>query len=127
MAYKRGGVYHYRFMWYGRLIRKSTHVSNKRDAEQIEAAERTRLAKGEVGINKKPKSPTLERALSVASMNRELATLRRMLRLAQEWMLDRVPRIRLLRGERQRDFVLSHRLEPQYLDATPHPSRTWPS
>jgi len=31
----------------------------------------------------------------------ELATLRRLLRLAQEWkVLARVPRIRLLRGER---------------------------
>ena len=32
---------------------------NKRDAEQIEAAERTRLAKGEVGIKQKPRGPTL--------------------------------------------------------------------
>ena len=39
------------------------------------------------------------RPLSPASVNRELATLRRLLRLAQEWkILDRVPRIRLLRG-----------------------------
>ena len=41
--------------------------------------------------------------LPVASINRELATLRRFLRLAQEWrLLDRIPRIRLLRGERNR-------------------------
>ena len=34
-----------------------------------------------------------------ASVNRELATLRRMLRLAQEWkVIDRVPRIRMLEG-----------------------------
>lgn len=50
------------------------------------------------------------RPLSPASVNRELATLRRLLRLAQEWkVLDRVPRIRLLRGERNREFVLSQR------------------
>jgi integrase len=62
------------------------------------------------------------RPLSPASVNRELATLRRLLRLAQEWkVLDRVPRIRLLRGERNRDFVLSHRAEPIYLEATPQP------
>ena len=62
------------------------------------------------------------RPLSPASVNRELATLRRLLRLAQEWkVLDRVPRIRLLRGERIRDFVLSHQLEPKYLEATPQP------
>jgi integrase len=64
------------------------------------------------------------RPLSPASVNRELATLRRLLRLAQEWkVIDRVPRIRLLRGERIRDFVLSHRLEPKYLEAAPQPLR----
>jgi integrase len=62
------------------------------------------------------------RPLSPASVNRELATLRRLLRLAQEWkVLDRVPRIRLLRGERNRDFVLSHRQQPKYLEAAPQP------
>jgi integrase len=64
------------------------------------------------------------RPLSPASVNRELATLRRLLRLAQEWkVLDRVPRIRLLRGERNREFVLSHALEPKYLEAAPQPLR----
>ena len=64
------------------------------------------------------------RPVSPASVNRELATLRRLLRLAQEWkVLDRVPRIRLLRGERNRDFVLSHGLEPKYLEAAPQPLR----
>jgi integrase len=64
------------------------------------------------------------RPISPASVNRELATLRRLLRLAHEWkVLDRVPRIRLLRGERNREFVLSHRLEPKYLEATPQPLR----
>ena len=64
------------------------------------------------------------RPLSPASVNRELATLRRLLRLAQEWkVLDRVPRIRLLRGERNREFVLSHLLEPKYLEAAPQPLR----
>jgi integrase len=64
------------------------------------------------------------RPLAPASVNRELATLRRLLRLAQEWkVLDRVPRIRLLRGERNREFVLSHRLEPKYLESAPQPLR----
>jgi integrase len=57
-------------------------------------------------------------------MNRELATHRRLLRLAQERrLLDRIPRIRLLRGERNREFVLSHALEPKYLEAAPQPLR----
>jgi len=64
------------------------------------------------------------RPLSVASINRELATLRRLLRLAQEWrLLDRIPRIRLLRGEHNREFVLSHAVEPRYLATAPQPLR----
>jgi integrase len=65
-----------------------------------------------------------KRAVSPASVNRELATLRRLLRLAQEWkVLDRVPRIRMLRGERNREFILSHGSEPGYLEAAPQPLR----
>jgi len=56
------------------------------------------------------------------TVNRTLATLRRALRMAQEWrLIDRVPRIRLLPGEHNREFVLSHELEPVYLAATPQP------
>src|SRR5271157_936333 len=59
-----------------------------------------------------------------ATVNRELATLRRMLRLAHEWKeINRVPKIRLLNGERIRDFVLSRRLEEAYLDACAQPLR----
>jgi len=57
-----------------------------------------------------------------ATVNRELATLRRILRLAYEWKeLQRVPRIRLLTGERTRDFVLSPQAEAIYLGACPQP------
>jgi integrase len=56
------------------------------------------------------------------STNRELATLRRALRLAQEWkVLNRVPRIRELPCERIREFVLNRELEPTYLEACPSP------
>jgi integrase len=59
-----------------------------------------------------------KRPLSPASVNRELATLRRLLRLAQEWkVIDRVPRIRLLRGEREREFVFDRQTERLYLTA----------
>lgn len=185
--YKRGNTWWYEFYFDGQRIRSSTKQSNKRVAEQMEAAKKTQFAKGEVGIQERKKAPTLaefgpkferaietlcadkpetitfykeklrrlvadrqiaglrldaideavidgykqrrtrqksryKRPLSPASVNRELATLRRMLRLAQEWkMLDRVPRIRMLRGERNRDFVLSHQLQPKYLDAAPEP------
>ncbi len=180
-VYKRGNVYWYKFVWNGELIQKSTKLRNMREAEKIEAAKRTALAKGEVGIKEKPTSPTLadfapkftaaiettcaekpatitfykaklkplvkhlgdlrldeieegpieqytqmrakvksrrKRALSPASVNRELATLRRLLRLAHEWkMLDRVPRIHLLRGEQQREFTLNRQQETLYLDS----------
>lgn len=57
-----------------------------------------------------------------ATVNRALATLRRALRLAQEWrVIDRIPRIRLLPGERNREFVLSHDQEAAYLKAAPQP------
>src|ERR1019366_6548688 len=57
-----------------------------------------------------------------ATVNRELATLRRLLRLAQEWKeINRVPKIRLLSGERIRDFVLSRGLEEAYLAACAQP------
>jgi integrase len=58
---KRGacGVYWYKFMWQGKLIRESTKQGNDKVARQMEAAHRTSLAKGEVGIREKKPSPTL--------------------------------------------------------------------
>jgi integrase len=57
-----------------------------------------------------------------ATVNRELATLRRILRLTYEWKeIQRVPCIRLLNGERTRDFVLSRKQEQMYLAACPQP------
>lgn len=59
-------------------------------------------------------------SVAPATCNRELATLRRALRLAAEWKLIlRAPRIRLLKGECERDFVLSHGDEARYLLACP--------
>ncbi len=44
--------------------------------------------------------------------------------VAQEWrVIDRVPRIHLLPGERIREFVLSHQQEQPYLEAVPQPLR----
>src|SRR5271166_6007619 len=54
-VYKRGRVWWYRFTWRAEAIRESTKQTNKRVAEQIEAAHKTSLAKGEVGIrDRKP-------------------------------------------------------------------------
>src|SRR5712671_6114344 len=49
----------YKFTWNGAPIRESTKQTNKRVAEQIEAAHRTALAKGEVGIRDQKPVPTL--------------------------------------------------------------------
>ncbi len=53
------GVYWYKFMWQGLLVRESTKQGNDRVARQMESAHRTSLAKGEVGIREKKPAPTL--------------------------------------------------------------------
>src|ERR1700678_3613609 len=50
----------YKFTWKGEPIRESTKQTNKRVAEQIEAAHKTSLAKGEVGIRDRVKVPSLK-------------------------------------------------------------------
>jgi integrase len=180
----------YKFEFNGREIRKTTKQSNKRVAESIEAAAKTALAKGEVGIVEKKPVPTLaafadERFLpfvrtsrgdgdpeedkaagkerhrttvfyettvrnlktfpklaklpldritseilgeyaafrragnEVSTVNRELATVRRIFNLAQEWgsVTTRLPRVRLLPGENGRIRVLSAEEVEKYLDA----------
>lgn len=62
--------------------------------------------------------------VAVATINRELATLRRILYLAHDWNeIAAVPRIKMLKGERSREFVLSHQQEQIYLEAAPQPLR----
>ena len=58
---KRGtcGVYWYKFMWSGRLVRESTKQRNDKVARNMESAHRTSLAKGEVGIREKKPSIAL--------------------------------------------------------------------
>jgi integrase len=177
----------YKFTWNGEQIRESTKQTNKRVAEQIEAAHRTSLAKGEVGIRDKKPAPTLAafadndflpfvrssksekpntirfyensignlkayrkladvpldaithdeihgfimnrqgqrqqrrggKALEVSTINRDLATLRRMFHLAEEWGTVRtiLPKVKLLPGENQRERVLSVEEESTYLEA----------
>jgi integrase len=178
--FKRGSVYWFHFMFAGEHVQQSTKQGNPRVARQIEAARRTALAKGEVGIEERKPAPMFRpfsqrfldhvgarhenkpqtvafyaaklnrllayapiggarldkidegviegyvvarrAAVGPATVNRELATLRRMLRLAHEWKeIQRVPRIRLLSGERTREFVLSRHQETIYLGTCPQP------
>src|SRR5690349_11660073 len=53
------GVYWYKFMWQGKLVRESTKQGNDKVARQMEAAHRTSLAKGEVGIRDRKAVPIL--------------------------------------------------------------------
>ena len=56
------------------------------------------------------------KGLQVASINRELQVLRRLLHLAAEWgFVEQVPKVRMLSGERHREFVLSPDEEGKYL------------
>ncbi len=53
--YKRGNTYWYEFVFEGRRVRRSALTKSRKAARMIEAAYRTKLAKGEVGIEE-PKS-----------------------------------------------------------------------
>ncbi len=57
--FKRGRIYWYHFVFNGQHIQESSKQGNPRVARQIEAAHRTSLAKGEVGIREHKKVPTL--------------------------------------------------------------------
>jgi integrase len=59
MIYKRGQTYWYKFTWQGKQFRHSTKQGNDKVARQMEAAHRTSLAKGEVGIRERKQSTTL--------------------------------------------------------------------
>ena len=61
--FKRGSVYWYHFLWDGRHIQRSTKQGNPRVARQIEAAYKTALAKGEVGITERKKAPGFKAAM----------------------------------------------------------------
>jgi integrase len=177
--FKRGKIYWYHFVFNGRHIQESTKQGNPRVARQIEAAHRTSLAKGEVGIRerrtialreflkedflpyveaqfKAAKPATLryyqygaatlqasplselnlheitdqharqyaaKRAkLSPSTVNCGLRTLRRALSLAYQWdKLDRMPKLSLAKGERQRERVLSDTEIALYLEACAQP------
>lgn len=178
-------VWWYAFQFNGERIRESSKTTNKRTAEQIQAAHRTSLAKGRVGIVSREPAPALKdfapqfeeqikvecaskpqtiefyrsklsfllkheplasarldaideeaidgyirhrtrqvsrrgTLLSPASVNRELAVLRRLLRVARKWkLIESAPGIKMLDGEQEREFVLSPAQEKLYLGAAP--------
>ena len=58
--YRRGEIWWYNFVHNGEHIQKSTRQKNQRVARTLEAAHRTRLAKGEAGIHDRKPIPTLK-------------------------------------------------------------------
>jgi integrase len=74
--------------------------------------------------NSNYKKPDGAATLKVATVNRELEVLRRMLRLALEWkLLGVIPKIRRQPGEEGRDRVVSHAEECTYLAVATQPLR----
>ena len=178
-VYKRGKVWWFKFTFNGEQFRESTKQTNKRVAEQIEAARKTGLAKGDVGIRDRKPCPTLAEfaekefipfvekhskekprtiefykmrvtrlktfprlwgtklddiraedisayvgarqvlEMQTSTINRDLATLRRMFKLAMEWERPSkvLPKVRLLSGENRRERVVTPREEMAYMDA----------
>jgi len=60
-----------------------------------------------------------EDGMQISTINRDLATVRRIFHLAQEWgrVTAVLPRVRMLPGERQRERVLTTEEEQKYLEA----------
>lgn len=60
-----------------------------------------------------------------ATINRALSVIRRALYLAEEWkMIDRAPKVKMLEGERQREFVLTGPQRDQFIGGLPEPCKT---
>ncbi len=63
-----------------------------------------------------------ERTRSVATVNRWRATLRKALRMARRWkVIQTVPEIPRLKGERERSFVFTEALRKKYDELAPEP------
>src|SRR5579872_698331 len=50
----KSGNYFYDFWWNGHRVKESTHQKNRQLARQMEAARKTDLARGEVGLERRP-------------------------------------------------------------------------
>ncbi len=57
--FKRSTTYWYEFVFRGQRIRKSTRQRNRNTARELEAAHRSALVRGELGIKVKADAPTL--------------------------------------------------------------------
>ncbi|MGH9497794.1 MAG: tyrosine-type recombinase/integrase [Terriglobales bacterium] len=60
--------------------------------------------------------PANAKTISVTTINHNLRTLRRVLHLAQEWeVIARAPKVKLLKGENQREYVLADEIIEKFI------------
>jgi len=181
---KRGRVYWYDFYFRGKRFQCSSRQGNRRVAQELEAAHKTRLLASKLGVKEQPSAPTFREfimgrfepwaratfehsspktwtgwyrtnlrallaydrlanrsldeitsehaadfaahreteKLQPSSINSSLRVLRRALRMAAEWgVISSIPKIKLLRGERHRERVLTAEEEARYLAAAREP------
>ena len=117
-----------------RSDRRETHDFYERRYDELLAYDGFRCAVSEIDEQKVDAFRTWKQSqvsrfgkvYSTASVNRCLATLKRALRLAYRWrMIDRVPQLSLLNGERQKDAVLYRECEHEFLGNAPDTLRTY--
>jgi integrase len=65
------------------------------------------------------------REVAPATVNRSLAAVRRAMYLSYDWeLIDRVPKFKMLEGERHREFVLTGALRDEIIGGLPEPCKT---
>src|ERR1044071_7577942 len=112
------------FMHKGQRIQRSTRCTNKRDAEEVERAFRTQLAKGEVGLDEKKPVPSFRDAMeeflarSLAdhadkpnTHQRAITSSKALLRFFEDRPLDQITPDDV---EKFKDWRRRHRKQPPY-------------
>lgn len=70
--------------------------------------------------------PTHLRPVGRATLNRRMATLRKALGLAMSWsLISKIPAVKILKGEREREFVFSRETLAEWLQRAPEPLRSF--
>jgi integrase len=113
-------------LWYRNGVRRL------KECEGIAAVELDKIAGEQIAgyvayrqsclVGPKGSDGKKKKNLEVSSINRELQVLRRILRVAVEWgVIERTCKVRMLPGEKHREFVLKPGEEARYLAAAPEP------
>src|SRR5580692_2976005 len=129
--FKRGRIYWYHFLHDGQHVQRSTKQGNPRVARQIEAAFRTALAKGEVGITERKKAPGFKTAMRAflawsekqhehhpATFRRYLVSSAALLRHFWDQQLDRITPEDVERFKASRSTAKGQRTNRRIMPAT---------